>query len=189
MMPTTDQLAQQIADLTARLDAITTPSHAAVVNQMQALLTKWQAREDQMRQWISGTALGGPNSDGKFPLTDAGGFTRMVSCPDQVQLDAAMLKVVQLAGAGPFDMTAAGHGNRVVVISWGADVAIGLPAMPIGTQILFIQGGDGRLTFYPAQGEQLLHRQSFNKTAGKGGMTTVIRQADAIWSIGGDMSF
>jgi len=182
------QLESEIAALSARIDQITTPSHAAIVAQMQALLTKWQAREDEQRVWWGGVAGGGPNNDGKYPVTDVGGYTRLVSCPDQMQLDASMLKVVELTGNGPFAMTVA-QANRVVVITSPGNVSVVLPSLPIGTQFLFIQGGAGKLVFSADAGSQILHRQSFDRTAGKDGMTTAIRRSKTVWAIGGDMSY
>lgn len=69
-----------------------------IANKISNLVDKWQLREDQMIDWLGGTATGGTNSDGKYPLTNVLGVTTLVECP-------AVL--ANLAGAGSGSVTAA----------------------------------------------------------------------------------
>jgi hypothetical protein len=57
------------------------PSNAQLAAQVSDLLTRWNAREDQVQDWIGGLADGGPQNDGRYPLSDATGATRLVPCP------------------------------------------------------------------------------------------------------------
>jgi hypothetical protein len=75
-----------------------TITNVDIANKISNLVDKWQLREDQMINWLSGTATGGTNSDGKYPLTDVLGVTTLVECP-------AVL--ANLSGAGAGSVTAA----------------------------------------------------------------------------------
>jgi hypothetical protein len=75
-----------------------TITNVDIANKISNLVDKWQLREDQMINWLSGTATGGANSDGKYPLTDVLGVTTLVECP-------AVL--ANLSGAGAGSVTAA----------------------------------------------------------------------------------
>lgn len=46
---------------------------------------------DELLAWVNGTADGGPNGDGRYPLTDKAGAVHLVPCPlaDQSSLDEA----------------------------------------------------------------------------------------------------
>ncbi len=57
------------------------PSASELAWQMSTLIDRWRTYTDQMKNWLGGTADGGPNHDGKYPLTDALGTTYMVLCP------------------------------------------------------------------------------------------------------------
>lgn len=69
-----------------------------IANKISNLVDKWQLREDEFINWLSGTATGGANSDGKYPLTDVLGVTRQIDCPD---------KITSFAGTGAVSVTAA----------------------------------------------------------------------------------
>ncbi|MFY7951237.1 MAG: hypothetical protein ACOVT5_01905 [Armatimonadaceae bacterium] len=62
-------------------------SDAMLTAQVSELYDRWQTREDQLRAWLGGTATGGPNSDGTYPLTDAHGATYNVKCPARIVAD------------------------------------------------------------------------------------------------------
>lgn len=46
-----------------------------------AVLSKWEQSVAELRAWVSGTAAGGPNGDGRYPLTALDGSTSLVACP------------------------------------------------------------------------------------------------------------
>jgi len=56
-------------------------TNAQLSQQINTLLASWNSREAQFRAWLAGTSNGGPNGDGKYPLSDASGSTQLVDCP------------------------------------------------------------------------------------------------------------
>jgi hypothetical protein len=62
-------------------------SDAMLTAQVSELYNRWQVREDQLRAWLGGTATGGPNTNGTYPLTDANGVTYNVKCPARIVAD------------------------------------------------------------------------------------------------------
>lgn len=76
-------------------------TNADLAAQITDLITKWGIREDQMHDWLGGTVDGGPNNDGKYPLTDAGGTTYLVECPallaDNVTGPTALAEAAKVA--------------------------------------------------------------------------------------------
>jgi hypothetical protein len=51
------------------------------------LIASWQTFMDEHRAWLGGVVGGGPNSDGKYPLTDDLDVTVLVKAPAQLQAD------------------------------------------------------------------------------------------------------
>ena len=62
----------------------TGPSNATIASQLTNLLTNWQANSDQFAGWLGGTPTGGPNNDGRYPLTNALGVQILVDCPAKI---------------------------------------------------------------------------------------------------------
>ncbi|KAA0573371.1 hypothetical protein [Azospirillum sp. Sh1] len=58
-----------------------TISNAELVAEIATMVAKWAQREDQYDDWIGGDPHGGPNGDGRYPLTDSKGVTRLVESP------------------------------------------------------------------------------------------------------------
>lgn len=56
-------------------------SNAELASRVAALVDAWRVREDEYSAWLAGTPDGGPDGDGKYPLTDPDGVTRVVECP------------------------------------------------------------------------------------------------------------
>ena len=48
------------------------------------LVTSWQKRENELIDWLTGSKDGGPQSDGKYPLTTRNGDIRHVMSPAAV---------------------------------------------------------------------------------------------------------
>jgi len=59
-------------------------SNAEIVAELMTMVAKWQTREDQYDDWVAGEPDGGPNGDGKYPLTDSKGVTRLVTSPGRL---------------------------------------------------------------------------------------------------------
>jgi hypothetical protein len=48
---------------------------------MSSLIDNWRIYMGQLKDWLAGSPTGGPNGDGKYPLTDSSGTTYYVACP------------------------------------------------------------------------------------------------------------
>lgn len=59
-------------------------TNTELTEQLRDLVDKWQGRENELIDWLTGRADGGPNGDGKYPLTTRNGDTRYVMCPEAV---------------------------------------------------------------------------------------------------------
>jgi len=62
-------------------------SNTQLADKISALIDRWNLREDEMIDWINGTVGGGPNGDGRYPITDALGTQVLVTCPAQMEAD------------------------------------------------------------------------------------------------------
>lgn len=58
-----------------------TITNAQLTQQITTLIASWTTREAQFKDWVGGTATGGPNSDGRLPLSDYLGTSYLISCP------------------------------------------------------------------------------------------------------------
>lgn len=56
-------------------------TNAQLAAQVTELLALQAARDTEFGEWIAGTAAGGPNSDGRYPLTNPSGTTQLLECP------------------------------------------------------------------------------------------------------------
>ncbi|PXA91171.1 hypothetical protein DMC25_06355, partial [Caulobacter sp. D4A] len=56
-------------------------SNAQLAQQITTLVGLWNQREAEFRDWLAGSATGGPQGDGRFPLTNGQGATSLVACP------------------------------------------------------------------------------------------------------------
>ncbi|WP_395454100.1 LamG-like jellyroll fold domain-containing protein (plasmid) [Azospirillum melinis] len=65
----------------AVIAASATLSNAELAGEIAAMVAKWAVREDQYDDWLGGSPNGGSNADGKYPLTDSKGVTRLVESP------------------------------------------------------------------------------------------------------------
>ncbi|CAO3438473.1 LamG-like jellyroll fold domain-containing protein [Azospirillum palustre] len=65
----------------AVIAASATLSNAELAGEIAAMVAKWAVREDQYDDWLGGSPNGGPNADGKYPLTDSKGVSRLVESP------------------------------------------------------------------------------------------------------------
>lgn len=71
----------EAASAYAVIAASATLSNAELAGEIAAMVAKWAVREDQYDDWLGGSPNGGPNGDGKYPLTDSKGVTRLVESP------------------------------------------------------------------------------------------------------------
>lgn len=167
-------------------------------DQIAADLLAYMARQDAVTQmlgaWASGTALGGPSLDGRYPLPTGPGTTTLVPCPDRLRVDAGRFGVRTITGAGPHTMVVADVGKMMRIGNGSAtpNITVNLPAMPEGSQFMFRQLGSGRLVFAANGGGTLIHRQNYNRTAGMHALATAV--CDSVtnglstWILGGDLA-
>lgn len=66
-----------------------------MLDQALAVWAAWGVSIDQLNTWTMGTATGGPNDDGRYPMTNRGGTTVLVPCPAKV---ASLVPTGQPAG-------------------------------------------------------------------------------------------
>lgn len=59
-------------------------SQAELLERVSALLGRRDLSQVEFANWIAGTADGGPNGDGRYPLSDSTGFIRMLPSPAKV---------------------------------------------------------------------------------------------------------
>jgi hypothetical protein len=77
-------------------------------------------------------------------------------------------------------LAAATHMGRVLDLTSASAVTVTLPnSLPVGFSVTVIQAGAGQVTFSPASGATLRHRQSHTKTAGQYAMVTLVVRANA----------
>lgn len=122
-------------------------TNATLAAKLAALLSSWQNREDEMIAWLTGTATGGPSSNGAYPLTDALGATVIVKCPARFASDINPLyhNAVTLGGADGVTVTH-NHGNTNYAVaislldsaSRAGEVSIG--AIAANTVVIYNSG-------------------------------------------------
>ena len=56
-------------------------SNPALAAQMSNLVASWNGRELEFRDWVGGSATGGPSNNGLYPMTNGLGVTSQVPCP------------------------------------------------------------------------------------------------------------
>lgn len=57
---------------------------AALTDRVSLLVGRRDLSQIEFANWLAGTATGGPNGDGFYPLTDSAGVTRLFPCPAKV---------------------------------------------------------------------------------------------------------
>ena len=55
-----------------------------LTERLTELVTTWQQRENELIDWLTGSKDGGPESDGKYPLTTRSGDVRHIMSPAAV---------------------------------------------------------------------------------------------------------
>lgn len=87
----------------------------ALAAQLQEVIDRWGVNQAQFSDWLAGTVGGGPNGDGRYPLTNAQGVEVSVACPasimDMVEGPAAQAQVAKLAAQTAASAAAASASN------------------------------------------------------------------------------
>lgn len=66
-------------------------TNAQLAQQMSDLVAYWSTFAAEFANWSGGTATGGTNQDGRYPLTDYTGTTRLVTSPAKLEADISGL--------------------------------------------------------------------------------------------------
>lgn len=131
-------------------------TNAQLAAQMSDLLDRWNARERQYRDWLAGTATGGPNGDGRYPLTDAMGVTHLVACPallaSGVEGPAAEAQAALVAAEVARDLAV----EKATLAAQDRDLAEAAKAASVDARDLALVYRDGAATH---AADALTHRQ------------------------------
>jgi hypothetical protein len=103
---------------------MTTPAQLSA--QIVALMTRWNAQQDQLADWLAGDPAGGPNGDGKYPLTNAEGTTENFLCLP------AVLNLV--AGPASAAVAAKEAADLAAALAQAAQAAASAAASVVATQ-------------------------------------------------------
>jgi hypothetical protein len=60
------------------------PLTQQMIDDMLAVWAAWGVAVDQIYAWVMGTVGGGPEGDGRYPMTNRGGATVLVPCPAKI---------------------------------------------------------------------------------------------------------
>lgn len=99
-------------------------TNAQLASQVSSLVSTWRAREAQYKAWIGGTADGGPEGDGRYPLTDGKGLTYMVESPARLRDMVSGPAALAIAAKDAIAQTEAvvlAEGARVDTVAAGVD--------------------------------------------------------------------
>jgi hypothetical protein len=99
-------------------------TNTALAQAMSDLIAHWQDFQDEHQAWLAGTVGGGPNSDGKYPLTDYLDVTTLVTCPAQLESDVESL----VAGAAGYSDDAEASATAAAASAATATTQAGLAA-------------------------------------------------------------
>jgi len=67
-------------------------SNTELANKISNLIQRWQTYLDEKKNWLAGSADGGPNNDGTYPLTDAEGNTEYYESIPKIQQEVSDVK-------------------------------------------------------------------------------------------------
>lgn len=64
-----------------------TITNSTLATKINTLVQQWEDFQSEQQAWMTGTVGGGPNTDGKYVLTDYQGATVFATCPLQLEDD------------------------------------------------------------------------------------------------------
>lgn len=62
-------------------------TNAQLAERISDLIDLWRNREQEFQAWLAGVADGGPDGDGRYPLTDTLGVVRLTKSPARLEAD------------------------------------------------------------------------------------------------------
>lgn len=152
----------------AVIAASATLSNAELANEIAAMVAKWAVREDQYDDWLGGSPNGGPNADGKYPLTDSKGVTRLVESPARLlQLldDGVVEHAAQIIAAIEDDVATARQAATDATAAIAA-VAIDRQAVAQAAAIVAAQSSDSTAAAATATAQAAIATQHADEAAG-----------------------
>jgi hypothetical protein len=121
MALTVEELKSQLDVLKAKVDSITTPTHAQVVKTFSDATTAWQGYLTQQRRLLAGTSNevitvpAGQPAPGWYPVTDPSGITTWTPSAARQAQDLAGFPTLALTGANGYTATLE-HNNKFVYV-------------------------------------------------------------------------
>lgn len=123
-------------------------------DQIAALVLADAERRDVLyaatANWLNGTATGGPNADGMYPVPTGPGTTRLVPSPDRIRFDASKLAFERIAlasGGGSTITLSEAHSGKVLMLAGStttSSITVVVPgSVPVGWGCVIIQEGTG----------------------------------------------
>jgi len=192
-MATIEQLTAELNALKARVDNITTPTHAEVVNKMSKITDSLQTYIDEQRIAAVGTADyvapagSGQPAPGWYPFTDPAGITHWKPSVERMMFDSSRTKTkfVQLnltagfLGSSTTYQLASKDNGYVYAMRAGttpdANVNITIPnGLSEGFTTILLHPGAGRIIMTAGEGAIVNFRNSMNQTTGKGAPATIL---------------
>lgn len=158
---------------------------------MTAVTARLADLRDELIDYHTGTADGGPNGDGYYPITLQDGVTQILAaCPARQALEL-QIDIIEVT-ATPFTVTAA-HNGKTLLMSSTANMTLRLPNnLPDGFRVGVIQDLTGKVTLTALSGATVAHRQGYTKTAGPDAVAAAMvkRNASGVaaaWVLTGDL--
>jgi hypothetical protein len=167
------------------------PTLTETLGRMTDFVAAQSAFMDSYSAMIAGTANGGPDGDGLYPVAVRGGATVLLPSPARIRVEATSLRLLLLQPTGWFEF-AADQVNAICRIDTAFYTQARLPARsPIGATIVAIQWGAGQITLAGHDGGHTIKPHGASSTGGRGTRATAMAvdidaQGDTIWLLEGD---
>ncbi|WP_336958762.1 hypothetical protein [Sphingobium aquiterrae] len=163
------------------------PTISELLDQVSALLGRRDLSLQELQAWMTGTADGGPDSDGRYPMSLSDGTPLLFRCPASME-DIVDEFAELVVAAVPFTYSPTHRQKRVRADFSGT---VTLPAdADVGNWFILVQGTAAPVSFAPAAGASLHSADESTSTGGAWSvvMLMVARNADgasAEWVLSG----
>lgn len=161
-----------------------------ILDQVTALVGRRDLSLQEFNNWKSGSATGGPNSDGRYPMTDGAGTIVLVPCPARIFYEATRVMPANITVSSPLTLDDTHYGKKLRITSQsGTPQTLNLPNdAPVGTTII-VRGMNAAVRFVPASGATLSNANSHNGTSGPGSAVSLSVESNtgsnAAWYLDG----
>ncbi|MEG3167503.1 hypothetical protein U1737_04765 [Sphingomonas sp. LB3N6] len=119
-----------------------------VAAQMLEFTARLDARDAAWAAYVNGTADGGPNGDGRYPLPIGADSAALVTAPQRLAIDAARLNFERIAlTSGTTIVLGPEHNGKVLLVAGtaaGSNISVQVPgSVEPGWGVVLIQEGTG----------------------------------------------